>query len=92
MSSRLPVRDVCRLNKREIDVLRLVGRGWVDQQITERLGIAKSTVESHIDKLHCKLYVHNRVQLALCAHRYGYVSLDEIDYGVTVERVRKLVG
>ena len=73
-------------------MLRLVGRGWGNRQIAERLRITVLTVESHIDKLHCKLYTHNRVQLALQAHRLGYVSLDEIDYGVTVERVRERWG
>lgn len=54
-----------------------------------RFGVQESTVRcNYIDMLHSKLNIRNRVQLALYAHRHGYVAIDEIDYGVTVEMVR----
>lgn len=89
--SRLPCCDVCALTHREIVVLRLVGRGWTYGQIAKRLGLQKSTILGIRNELHSKLHVRSHLQLALWAHRYGYVSLDEIDYGVTVERVRELL-
>ena len=70
-------------------MLRFVGRGWANRQIAQRFGVQESTVRcNYIDTLHSKLNIRNRVQLALYAHRHGYVAMDEIDYGVTVEMVR----
>lgn len=81
--------NACALTSREIQVLRFVGRGWNNKQIAERFGVQESTVRcNYIDMLHSKLNIRNRVQLALYAHCHGYVAIDEIDYGVTVETVR----
>ena len=48
------------LTKRELDVLRLLAKGYTSTWIAEELGIAQSTVMDHRKKLHKKMKV-NRV-------------------------------
>jgi two-component system, NarL family, nitrate/nitrite response regulator NarL len=58
-------------------VLRLVGRGQASKQIARELGIAQSTVKSHVGSLLDKLGLGSRTQLALYAARTGLVALEE---------------
>jgi DNA-binding NarL/FixJ family response regulator len=64
------------LSARESGVLRLVARGRANKQIGLELGIAPSTVKSHIGSLMSKLGLGSRTQLALYAARSGLVALD----------------
>lgn len=48
------------LTKRELDVLRLLAKGYTSTWIAEELGIGQSTVMDHRKKLHKKMKV-NRV-------------------------------
>jgi DNA-binding NarL/FixJ family response regulator len=64
------------LSERESDVLRLVARGRANKQIARELGIAPSTVKSHVGSLLSKLGLSSRTQLALYAARTGLVALD----------------
>jgi two-component system, NarL family, response regulator LiaR len=64
------------LSERESDVLRLVARGKANKQIARELGIAPSTVKSHVGSLMSKLGLGSRTQLALYAARSGLVALD----------------
>lgn len=50
------------LSLRERDVLLLVYRGNTSIKIAEQLGIAKGTVDIHINKLMRKLQVASRIQ------------------------------
>jgi RNA polymerase sigma factor (sigma-70 family) len=60
------------LTPRETEVLRLLAmEGLTNRELGERLGIAPTTVSTHLDHLRIKLRVHNRVQLALAAQRLG---------------------
>jgi DNA-binding NarL/FixJ family response regulator len=82
----LPANAVARLvlvrerhdifSKRESDVLCLVARGLANKQIARELGIAQSTVKSHVGSLLNKLGLGSRTQLALYAARTGLVVLD----------------
>ena len=65
------------LSERESDVLRLVARGEANKQIARELGIAPSTVKSHVGSLMSKLGLGSRTQLALYAARSGLVALDQ---------------
>jgi LuxR family maltose regulon positive regulatory protein len=51
--------DYLPLTSREIDVLRLLARGWTYTQIADRLGVSLHTVASHIKSLYRKLEVHS---------------------------------
>jgi DNA-binding NarL/FixJ family response regulator len=65
------------ISERESDVLRLVARGRANKQIARELGIAQSTVKSHVGSLLGKLGLLSRTQLALYAARTGRVPLDQ---------------
>jgi DNA-binding NarL/FixJ family response regulator len=65
------------LSERESDVLGLVARGKANKQIARELGIAQSTVKSHVGSLLSKLGLLSRTQLALYAARTGLVALDQ---------------
>jgi DNA-binding NarL/FixJ family response regulator len=53
-------RVVARLTRREAEVLRLVASGGTSIHIAGRLGIAPSTVESHVRSVRTKLGVPTR--------------------------------
>jgi len=50
------------LSNREIEVLSLVAKGYTNQQIATRLVISIRTVKKHIENIHGKLGVQNRIQ------------------------------
>jgi DNA-binding NarL/FixJ family response regulator len=52
------------LTPRELEILRLVARGFTNEQISERLWITKSTVKFHLVNAYRKLGVSNRTQAA----------------------------
>ncbi len=52
------------LSLRELDSLRLVARGYSDNQIAVALGIAKSTAHEHVEAAKRKLNVSNRGEAA----------------------------
>ena len=51
------------LTKRETEVLQLLCRGCGNDEISERFGISRSTLNKHLHNLYHKLEVKNRVQL-----------------------------
>jgi len=55
------------LTFREQAILRLVAQGLGNKQISERLGMALSTVRTHLNSLYEKLRLESRVELALYA-------------------------
>lgn len=57
------------LTPRELDVLRLVGAGYGNQEIADRLHLGVSTVKSHIVSLLDKTGTDNRVRLAVYASK-----------------------
>jgi len=65
------------LTEREVDVLKLVARGFTNQMIAETLVISERTVGRHIVNILAKLHLANRTQAALYALRQGFTSLDE---------------
>ena len=54
--------DAIDLSKREMDVLRLVGLGYTNEQIVEELKITQGTVKNHITHILDKLGIHSRAQ------------------------------
>jgi DNA-binding NarL/FixJ family response regulator len=52
-----------QLTPREVEVLRLIARGYSYRDIAEQLGIATKTVESHVSAVLRKLQLSNRYQL-----------------------------
>ncbi|MEN9315419.1 MAG: hypothetical protein RIS35_1812 [Pseudomonadota bacterium] len=51
------------LSAREAEVLQLIARGFSDKEAASRLGIAPSTVDTHVRSIYRKFSVHSRAQL-----------------------------
>src|SRR6185295_15125687 len=66
-----PARTAGTLTRRELDTLRLVAEGLGNQQIARRLGVAVTTVRTHLHSLYGKLRVKSRVELVLYASQAG---------------------
>lgn len=65
-----------QLTEREMEVLRLLARGYDNPEIAKRLFIAEVTVRTHISRIMTKLHLANRVQATLYALREGISNLD----------------
>ncbi len=59
------------LTRREVEVLRLIGRGLDNTAIAQELVLTKRTVQNHISNLYAKLGVSSRTEAALLAIRHG---------------------
>jgi DNA-binding NarL/FixJ family response regulator len=64
------------LSQRELDVLRLVAKGFGNKEIADSLDIAEVTVKLHVSHTMEKLGVKDRTQAATVALRRGIISLD----------------
>lgn len=53
------------LTPRELDTVRLVGRGLSNKEIARQLGVSVATVRTHLNKAYDKLGSASRVELAL---------------------------
>ncbi|UWX86598.1 response regulator transcription factor [Arthrobacter sp. zg-Y1110] len=59
------------LTAREEAVLACIGEGLSNQQISRRLGIAETTVKTHVSRVLAKLGVSSRVQAAIAFRERG---------------------
>jgi DNA-binding NarL/FixJ family response regulator len=57
------------LTDRELDILRLLGSGRTNQEISERLALSVGTVKNHISNILSKLDVRDRTQAGLLAQQ-----------------------
>ena len=62
------------LTRRELDVLRLVGRGYTNSQIARSLFVSVSTVKKHVQRIIAKLGVADRTQAAVKANGMGLLD------------------
>lgn len=69
------------LTDRETEVLRLLSKGFDNQQIAEKLFVAEVTVRTHVSRILRKLQLANRVQATLYALKQGLTSLDDESTG-----------
>ncbi len=63
------------LTEREIEVLKLLARGYSNAQIAESLFLGETTVKTHVARVLDKLELSNRVQAAIVAYESGLVEL-----------------
>ena len=61
--SPVPSEMLSVLSARESDVLKRVAGGYADKEVTTRLNIAPSTVDTHVRAIYRKLSVNSRAQL-----------------------------
>ncbi|MEG1907635.1 MAG: response regulator transcription factor, partial [Gordonibacter sp.] len=62
------------LSDREVDILRLVAQGLSNEEIGAQLYLSAGTVKKQLSALMQKLYLSNRVQVAVYAIRAGFVD------------------
>ncbi len=80
--SPVPVRPVESLSERELEVLRLAGKGLSNKEIADRLVLSPRTVQAHFANIFSKLQVGSRTEAVLQGLRRHWLSLEEIDAGV----------
>lgn len=66
------------LSAREIEVLRLVARGFINKEIADRLHISLTTVISHRKNITEKLGIKSVPGLTIYAVMHGYVEADQV--------------
>lgn len=66
--------DDTDLTEREKEVLLLIAEGKSNKEIGEELHISIKTVKTHVSNLLMKCDLEDRTQLAIFAHRQGWVS------------------
>ena len=64
------------LSGREVEVLKLVARGFSNKQVAEMLTVSDGTVRIHVSNILNKLHLASRTQATLYALREGLASLD----------------
>ncbi|QOJ00456.1 MAG: PAS domain-containing protein [Phycisphaeraceae bacterium] len=69
--------DLDTLTPREIEILRLIGKGLATSEIAKALHRSEKTVEWHRVSIGNKLRVSNRVELARIAIRAGIVGISD---------------
>jgi two-component system NarL family response regulator len=63
------------LTPRELQILELVVRGFVNKQIAFSLNVSEFTVKNHMKRLLAKLGVQDRTQAATAAIERGIIHL-----------------
>lgn len=63
------------LTHREVEVLRLIARGYTNNQIAKALNISPRTVEGHRANIMDKLSLHSRVELMEYAEEHGLLKM-----------------
>jgi two-component system, NarL family, response regulator LiaR len=63
------------LTEREVEVLKLVAKGYPNQEIAEKLVVSERTIGAHVSNILSKLHLANRTQAALYALRKGFTDL-----------------
>jgi NarL family two-component system response regulator LiaR len=64
------------LTEREMEVLRLVAKGYSNEEIGDALVVSERTARGHVSSILSKLHLANRTQAALYALREGIADLD----------------
>jgi DNA-binding NarL/FixJ family response regulator len=68
---------LAQLTEREAETLRLVARGWSNQEIADELVVAVHTVKTHVARVLAKLEVRDRTQAVVLAYETGFVQPGE---------------
>lgn len=62
------------LTNRENEVIKLVGLGMNNKDISKKLFISEATVRHHLSSIYSKLYIEDRLNLAIFAYQKGIVK------------------
>lgn len=66
--------EISGMTEREKEVLLLIAEGKSNKEIAEELHISIKTVKTHVSNLLMKFELEDRTQLAIYAHRQGWVA------------------
>ncbi len=66
--------DYGGLTDREMDILRLVGKGLTNKEIGRTLFISDRTVQAHLSNIFSKLDVNSRTEAVMHAVRHGWIA------------------
>ncbi len=70
-------REGAGLTERELEVLRLMARGWDNRRIAQELVISEGTVKNHVTNIYAKLGVRSRAGAVAWAWQQGLVSPED---------------
>jgi DNA-binding NarL/FixJ family response regulator len=65
------------LNRSDRRIVRLIGTGLSNREITARMNLSEGTVRNYISNILLKLHLRDRTQIALWAVQNGLVSMGE---------------
>ncbi len=68
------LRGTKTLTSREVDIVRLVAKGFSNDEVAVHLGIARKTVEAYLSKLFERWGFATRTELAVWAEREGWLE------------------
>jgi DNA-binding NarL/FixJ family response regulator len=71
-----PPRELDDLTERELEVFRLIARGFSNAEIGRELYISDTTVKTHITHILQKLKLRDRVQAVVLAYQTGLLEAD----------------
>ncbi len=72
-----PPEQYSGLTDRELEILRLVGRGFSNKQIGKELAISDRTVQAHLSNIFSKLGVDSRTEAVMHAVRSGWITTEQ---------------
>ena len=67
-------RDLATLTPRELEVMRLLGRGLSNAELADRLHLSEATVKTHVARILAKLGLRDRAQTVVAAYETGLIS------------------
>jgi DNA-binding NarL/FixJ family response regulator len=76
IATRMSGRVLSQLSPRELDVLRLVAKGYSNKEVGSELRVVEGTVKVHLTNILAKLGVSDRTQAILVAVKRGIIQLE----------------
>jgi DNA-binding NarL/FixJ family response regulator len=70
------------LSPREREALAWIAQGLTHHQVGRRMGIAKSTVDTYVERIRHKLRLGNKAELALAAVDQAYLPADVVPVAI----------
>jgi DNA-binding NarL/FixJ family response regulator len=67
-------RDLSSLTPRELEVLRLLGRGLSNPELAADLHLSEATVKTHLARIFAKLNLRDRAQAVVIAYETGLIA------------------